>query len=137
MSILFLLVIFLTICLPVDLCKSVYSTSLPIRAFITILFYWYCISMFIVSVVYVCVYCCASLSLCVCVLLFVCMSVCVCIVVLLSLSVCVCCVSFFVCVMSLSLCVCPSLCMSVRVCYCVCVRVLSGLARVERLSIIN
>lgn len=114
MSIPFSLVIFLTICLPADLCKPVYSTSLPIRAFITILFYWYCISMFIVSVV--CVHCCASLSLCVsfsvrallCV--YFSLSVCVCVCRYISLSVC-CCVSLSVCVL-----LCLSLCVSVRVC---------------------
>ena len=131
MSILFLLVIFLTICLPVVLCKPVYSTSLPIRAFTTILFYWYCIGMSIVSIV--CMYVCVvllSLSLCV----YVCV---VSLSLSLSLFVCVClCVCMLLCLF-LCACVCPSMRMSVRVCYCVCVRVLSGLARVERLSIVD
>lgn len=95
MSIPFSLVIFLTICLPADLCKPVYSTSLPIRAFITILFYWYCISMFIVNVV--CCVCVVLLSLCVCVFLCVC-----------------------VCVLRPSLCMCVCRCVSLSLCMCVC-----------------
>ena len=87
MSIPFSLVIFLTICLPTDLCKSVYSIFLPIRVFITILFYQYCISMSIVNVV--CVLLCFFLSVCIVVLLSVCIIVCVCALLCFSLFVCV------------------------------------------------
>lgn len=113
MSILFLLVIFLTICLPVVLYKPVYSTSLPIRAFTTILFYWYCIGMSIVSIVcmYVCVLCFSlSLFVCMCVVslslsLYVCVCMSLCVYVVVSLFVCVC-VSFYAYV-----CACVLLCM--------------------------